>query len=809
MKFNYPTRIIQIILICALPLNAGSIKNEYQVRVQQVLNWADSVQSKNFFVAAVRIKKGQHVQEGLNIFEERLKHLEKSPSGMFDIYSLMISYLAVENQIPAYLKKQVRQTMAAANFYRGDTENHLTMYYTGLYLAAQTFPDLPAKKWYTGKSSAANMEEALGWLNAWMQTTTTIGQGEFDSPTYTPVFLAPMFGLYQWATDPALKKNAEAMLYWLIADFAAEHLNGMYVGAHSREYPERLIDKTCSDMTGWSWLLFGQISPKYNGTLIPAALSDFVIPDILYQVGTDRNKPYVHTETKRVRNIIRLGEEKNPPVYKYTYMTKDFALGSMMGGSVLQPIQQHTWDVSFVSPSTAASIFTVHPFTDEKDLGMFFPEEMKFTVKEVSNFHRYYGDEGKWSSSSPYEQTFQHENAIIVLYDIPKGTRFEHIDGFFPKDLDERITDSSGWIFCRSGRTYIAFFPLQPAEWIEEETGFRLRSCALKNGCVVEVAQAENYTSFNAFQKQICSNTLARDTFNETLTVSYTTSSGEVMTFTYNGPRRLNGQAINFADYKLFRGPFLNAEPGSRKLDIRCRNKGLMVDLATQEKALILPQFICQKIARNLELSGKMDDPLWEKAVKLPLVDAISGERGRFTTQVRALYNEKYLYVGFECEDDYVWGTHSAHDAPIWENECVEVFLNPAGCAHQHYEINLSPKNVVFDACIINARTPEKPYEKFSGFSALNLNELQTRTYIKGTADLPGKAQNWTAEYAIPVAELFGAPNIPPKAGDTWRVNFYRIDSPKKGQRNHYAWSYTERAAFHLPWRFGYLIFGE
>ncbi len=204
-----------------------------------------------------------------------------------------------------------------------------------------------------------------------------------------------------------------------------------------------------------------------------------------------------------------------------------------------------------------------------------------------------------------------------------------------------------------------------------------------------------------------------------------------------------------------------------------------------------------------------MDDPLWQSAPSVELKDAITGDAGRFGAEVRTLYNEKYLYVGFHCQDDYAWGTFTERDDPIWDEECVEVFLNPAQSGHQYYEINISPKNTVFDACIVNSRTPENSNGKFKSLKEWNADDIQTATHIEGEADIPGKSVGWIAELAIPLEELYGADNTPPKVGDVWRVNFYRIDSPKKGQREHYAWSKTERPAFHLPWRFGYFKFGE
>ncbi len=801
-----------LMLIIFTGTSAFADETGYRDRVQQVLAWADTVQTDNFVIAAAQIRNPMTRAEGLKRFEHTLQKSQNVPAGMFTFYQLMIGYLAAQDQMSASLKKQVRDFIGSGKFYRGDTENHLTMYYTGLYLAAQTFADLPAEKWYNGKSAAQNMKEAIGWFDYWMKITTTIGQGEFDSPTYMAVFLAPMFGLYQFAVDPVMKQKALIMLHWLIADFAVEHLDGIYVGAHSRDYPERVVTPRHKDseMTYWAWLLFGQMDMRFNYTLLTAAMSDFDLPEILYQIATDRSQPYVHTETKRVRNIIRLGDQKNPPVYKYTYMTKDYALGSIMGG-ILQPIQQHTWDVTYVTDSPYMRIFTVHPYIGAPDLGMFFPEEMKFAFSEVATAHTYYGSENKWSATSPYEQTFQHKNALIVLYHIPEGEKFAHIDGFFPKDLTKREVDASGWIFCHAGKTYIAYFPLKPYQWIEEADCFRLRSFELKNGCVVEVAQQQEYTSFDAFKTQIKKNALVHDTFDKTLMVSYTTSLGDVMTFQYDSARRLNGKPIDFADYKLFRGPFLNAEVGSQKLEIKYHEKGMVLDMS-QTKGEILPLYVCKKINSDFPLTGKIDHPLWQQTDPVPLVDAITGKPGRFKTDVRLLYSDTYLYVGFYCEDDYIWGTITERDGPIYDEECIEVFLNPADTKHQYYEINLSPKNVVYDANVLNSRTPENAFDKFVAQPQWNLENLQTAVWIEepsGGSKPPEGSGFWTAEYAIPLAELFGAPNTPPQPGDTWRVNFYRIDSPQKGKPEHFAWSPTGRPAFHLPWKFGYLRFGE
>src|SRR5439155_17147814 len=110
----------------------------------------------------------------------------------------------------------------------------------------------------------------------------------------------------------------------------------------------------------------------------------------------------------------------------------------------------------------------------------------------------------KFVGGSPYEKILQDQDALIVLDDIPPGTRFPHINGFFSKDLAEVREDSSGWIFARGGDALIACRPLQPYTWKPiDGGGRRLFSPYLKNGMVVQVAARAEYGDMAAFRRAI------------------------------------------------------------------------------------------------------------------------------------------------------------------------------------------------------------------------------------------------------------------------------------------------------------------
>ena len=65
----------------------------------------------------------------------------------------------------------------------------------------------------------------------------------------------------------------------------------------------------------------------------------------------------------------------------------------------------------------------------------------------------------------------------------------------------------------------------------------------------------------------------------------------------------------------------------------------------------------------------------------------------------------------------------------------------------------------------------------------------------------------WSVELEIPFSEFITAENMPPKKGDKWLINLYRIDRPKNQKEEYMSWSPTGEDNFHLPEKFGELIF--
>ena len=420
-------------------------------------------------------------------------------------------------------------------------------------------------------------------------------------PDYLPEYLIPMSLLAGFARDPQMRLRGQMMMDYLLADFAVEHLDGQYLGGFSRIYQPAVYKPLLSGASTFAYLYFGTGAPVASaGWALLPALGTYRLPEIIYNIATDRTRPYIEKERKRVRNVIRFGTERNPPVYKYTYVTKEYGIGSLQGG-ILQPIQQHTWGVRYLYGRPYTTIFGLHPYWSSYELGMFFPEDIKPLMADVLASKGTYNNPEKWTGGSPFERTFQNKNTIVVLYDIPAGTTSEHIDGFFPRNLEERNVDASGWILCKAGDTYVGWYPLQPCEWTEEhdvvgqvkntegrpqntvdrsrEAGnWRLRSNKLQNGYVVEVRSRDEIGSFEKFSSELGKHIPRASLVPGKVTVDYVTLDNDRMSFSFPEGRVLNGKSVDLSKTKLFEGPFLNAEVGSELLTLTCRGKTRVLD---------------------------------------------------------------------------------------------------------------------------------------------------------------------------------------------------------------------------------------
>jgi len=516
--------------------------------------------------------------------------LMQRPTGdMFWMFQCVtVSYLGRDKLSPeahATIREAWRRYMPL----RGDTENHWVMYYTSLYLMAQQWPDEPGEDWFNGKSSAENLAEAQGWLQHWMDLTTTSGQGEYDCTHYVGEFATALIMLATWAEDPALRQRGRMMLDYIIADFAVDSLDGIYIGAHARTDEVQVLEKWAGLSSFFGWLLFGNcpVASDYSqngwgwGTYFALLAANYDLPEVIYQIGTDRSRPYLHRELKRTRHRWRNSDVRNAQVYKTTYMTKDYAVGSDQGG-LLQPLQQHSWDMTWAVSDPRGvhnTLFSVQAYCSGFELQTYYTDYPDWMPEAVTRQGKpSYNQEDKLLGGSPYEQIYQQDDTLISLTSVPADARFGHVNGFFSKDLARLVEDASGWIFAQGGNAYIAYRPLAAYLWRpyfryksvwtgeRENAGDKLlRSDSRRNGTLLQVASAGEFPSFEAFKAAIVSLPL-EFRLEPVPLVKFTTLRGKQLVCTYGAAPVVDGRPVDYAEWKLFDGPYLKAARDSRML---------------------------------------------------------------------------------------------------------------------------------------------------------------------------------------------------------------------------------------------------
>ncbi|HNT34287.1 MAG TPA: sugar-binding protein, partial [bacterium] len=187
------------------------------------------------------------------------------------------------------------------------------------------------------------------------------------------------------------------------------------------------------------------------------------------------------------------------------------------------------------------------------------------------------------------------------------------------------------------------------------------------------------------------------------------------------------------------------------------------------------------RIATSPLIDGRVTTAEWGSAAKVdPFVDADSGTGVQAQTQVYLAHDGQTLYIAFRCFEpqmDQLQTVVADRDGTLWNDDCVEVFLDVAGKRESFAHFIVNPIGAQYDAMGSDA--------------SWNCRWLA----------LTGREQDaWTVEVSIPVAEL-GVKSIKP--ADLWFGNFCR--SRHAGSELS-SWNRTG-ASFASPKSFGALIF--
>lgn len=212
-----------------------------------------------------------------------------------------------------------------------------------------------------------------------------------------------------------------------------------------------------------------------------------------------------------------------------------------------------------------------------------------------------------------------------------------------------------------------------------------------------------------------------------------------------------------------------------------------------------IPEYHARKTARPPTIDGALGDAAWADATPVVLHNSFDGGPTHVRTTARVLYDDRFLYVAFDCEDPDVWGTLLERDQAIYNQEVVEIFLDANADGRTYNELEVSPHNTVFDAYFPARR---------QGMDTSWDSQMVSAVKVQGTLDDPSDTdRGWTVEMKIPLARLAEVPHLPPRPNDRWRFNLYRLEHLGRKQVEGQSFSPLFQGDFHNLPRFGWLVF--
>ena len=220
-------------------------------------------------------------------------------------------------------------------------------------------------------------------------------------------------------------------------------------------------------------------------------------------------------------------------------------------------------------------------------------------------------------------------------------------------------------------------------------------------------------------------------------------------------------------------------------------SRGVLVHTMSQSR---LPEHVLELTVPFALFSIEEPWEVPEVCDRVELRRSTDGGPARQPTSAALYFDDELLTIVFVGVDDRVVATHRKHDAPLYEEDVVEVFLAPARL-EEYFEIEVNPLGTTFDARI---ESPDGVRSTMKTDLAWTCEGLFAGVRRDGaTLDVVLR---------IPFASLG---RTAPADGETWRINLFRIDRDPELGDDFLAWQPTMRTPpdFHVPAAFGTLRF--
>jgi hypothetical protein len=214
-----------------------------------------------------------------------------------------------------------------------------------------------------------------------------------------------------------------------------------------------------------------------------------------------------------------------------------------------------------------------------------------------------------------------------------------------------------------------------------------------------------------------------------------------------------------------------------------------------------VPRYEVKRASSPIAVDGKLDDKAWAAAPTIEFLFPWDSQTGaKQKTTVRLLWDDDYLYVGYDCDDADIVALRTERDDPTYLDDAVEFFVNPKPSQTTvYFGLEMNARGVLYDYLMVDSSY---------AFKRFNMQGVLLATFLRGTLNVRGdQDKGWSLEVAIPWVN-FEELAKRPTAGTVWTANLNRWDGVEPNRRLS-LWSPSGKPQPnpHAPARFGQLIF--
>jgi hypothetical protein len=222
-----------------------------------------------------------------------------------------------------------------------------------------------------------------------------------------------------------------------------------------------------------------------------------------------------------------------------------------------------------------------------------------------------------------------------------------------------------------------------------------------------------------------------------------------------------------------------------------------------------LPRYTIRHTRVRPEMCGRWSGPVWAQADTLQVAHFRPESRDFYPqTSAKLLYDADGIYGIFDVQDRYVRCTRVGYLASVWQDSCVEFFVQPKrDRGYFNFEFNCGG-SLLCSYVVDPARGPGGELADATRLPASIGKQVQIYHSLPQVVD-PEIAEPtaWVLEFYVPFSVLSGYVGpLGPIAGQAWRANLYKCI--EDNSHPHWAaWSPVDELNFHLPRCFGTVSF--